>query len=204
LVSSQNRLFAGAWTPDGNTLIYVESPPTEYDEIRMVRLPGERRSEPLIRTRSDVATTLPALSHDGRWLAFVSFETGRAQIYVQPFPGPGPRRQITVDGGREPIWRRDGHELFYRGTARAGGGGIGDGFVVLPFDAASGVPTGNPVLLFQFAAVTDTGAPSYDVTANGEKFVVITPSEEERSGRRNLHVVLNWSDELARRVPTSK
>jgi serine/threonine-protein kinase len=200
LVESENRLIAGAWTPGGDALIYVDSPPTEYSEIKLVRRKGDRRPEPLVRIGSDGTADWPALSPDGRWLAFVSFETGAAEIYVQPFPGPGPRRQITAEGGRHPIWRRDGRELFYRVNTLSRLS-LPDAIAALPFDPVAGAPAGQPVTLFKVAAVNNsTGAPGYDVTPDGKKFVVVKTSVEETMPR-NIHVVLNWSHELAERVP---
>src|SRR6202030_1842180 len=64
--------------------------------------------------RTPFNETAPRFSPDGRWLAYSSDESGRREIYVQPYPGPGGKRQISTEGGTEPVWNPDGRELFYR------------------------------------------------------------------------------------------
>jgi eukaryotic-like serine/threonine-protein kinase len=80
-------------------------------DLRALPLSGDRT--PIDVTRTPFAETDGRISPDGQWVAFVSNETGQAEIYVQPFPGPGPRSRISLSGGTAPRWRRDGRELFY-------------------------------------------------------------------------------------------
>lgn len=122
---------------------------------------------------------------------FSSDESGRDEIYIQPFPGPGPRRQVTVDGGTQPVWRGDGRELFYvRGRS-----------IYALTVGAPGTFVGKPALLFQGQYFTGArGIADYDATPDGLRFVMVKPSEEELVPPR-LNIVLNWFDEVARRVP---
>ena len=77
----------------------------------MLRL-SDRKSQPFLQTPFNESA--PHFSADGRWLAYISDESGRYEVYVQPYPGPGGKRQISTEGGTEPVWSRNGQELFYR------------------------------------------------------------------------------------------
>jgi hypothetical protein len=118
-----------------------------------------------------------------------------ANIFVGLFERPGPRYQVTVDGGIQPIWRRDGREIFYRN---------GDAVCSVPVETSREFASGKPVVLFR--GRYRRGAPNmpdYDVTADGQRFLMVKMGDEELAPRR-LHVVLNWGDELLRRVPSGK
>jgi serine/threonine-protein kinase len=204
IASASNNIAAAGWSPDGRVLIYTEDPPTSNTQIRALINSGERRSEPVagIPLRSQ----WPALSPDGRWLAFVTSAEVRPDIHLQPFPGPGLRRQI-VEGGGEPVWSRDGRELFYR--SRRGAAGVADGralsdegIFAVPFDRTKGEATSEPRLLFRgkFAANSWAMPPMFDVTPDGQRFVIVTAGPEEFIPV-NLNVLMNFGDELLRRVP---
>ncbi len=108
LVSGRNTVWPGAWTPDGQALIYVEDPPTSLAVLNLLQLPVGRKPEPLIGP----VHLQPSLSPDGKWMAYVAVE-GRPQIFVRQLGG-GAARQVTADGGGQPRWSRDGRELFFR------------------------------------------------------------------------------------------
>jgi serine/threonine-protein kinase len=139
----------------------------------------------------------PSFSPDGRWLAFTSTETGRYEVYVAAFPDTSVRHQITVEGGRAPKWRRDGRELVYR---------FGGRMFAVPLDITRGVSTGRPRMLFDAAgyvlgALRGSGVLGVDDDlAPDGRFLMVKPGPEEQAPR-GLHVVLNWVDELNRRVP---
>ena len=95
-----------SWSPDGKLLVYFES-----GNILAVPLEGDKKPIPLLQSQSVEA--FPQVSPDSKWLAYQSTETGRAEIYVRPFPdGPG-KWQVSTDGGIWPRWRGDGKELFF-------------------------------------------------------------------------------------------
>jgi serine/threonine protein kinase/Tol biopolymer transport system component len=197
LVSGRNNLVAAAWAPDGRTLVYVDSPPSGEAEIAVSGL-GDPRVLPLNPAPPRFyGVNGPTLSPDGKWLAFVGLEPGRGaigEIYIVPFPGAGPRYQITEDGGWLPIWSRDGREIFY--------GDGKNGLLTVPISTTCGLVAGKPVLLFRGRyRFGGAGVPGYDVTNDGRRFLMVKPSDDELAPRR-LHVVLNWADELARRVPS--
>jgi serine/threonine-protein kinase len=146
----------------------------------------------LLETPFDEHTGM--LSPDDRWLAYVSNESGREEIYVRPFPGPGGKLQISTEGGTEPMWSRDGSELFYRN---------GNKMMAVAISTEPELAPGQPTLLFQREYETGLSAEfpgsNYDVTPDG-RFVMIRI--DESSGSRQIHVVLNWLEELKRLVPT--
>jgi hypothetical protein len=151
----------------------------------MLSLDGERKSAPLIQTPSNEGE--PALSPDGRWLAYSSDLSGRLEVYVQSFPDIGERWQISAEFGRGPKWAPSGQELFYRGP-----GGM----------MVAGIRT-QPTFQPQAARILFEGdylfsASSYDVAPDGQQFVMIKPS----AAVTEAQVVLNWQEELKRRVPT--
>ncbi len=189
LLTSRNRLWPNAWTGDDRTLVYVEDPPSDDVQIFVLRLDGERRPQRL--THGPGAKGFPNLSRDSRWLAFMSQETGRNEVYVDAFPALDSHHQVTVEGGREPIWSRDGRELFYRS---------GREMFAVPVDTGRTFSTGKPVRLFEGRFVSEVL--DYDVAPDG-RFLMIKPSEEEQAPA-HLNVVLNWVDELVRRVPSGK
>ena len=121
LTSGRFPQFAESWSTDGRFLVLTESGSTTGRDV-WVMSAGDRALRPLLRTAAGEGGA--AISPDGRWLAYVSNETGRDEVYVAPFPGMGGRWQVSEGGGREPAWSRDGRELFFR-NARGDAGGAG-------------------------------------------------------------------------------
>ena len=119
-------------------------------------------------------------SPDGRWVAYQSNEGGAANVFVQAFPGPGGKWQISTDGGAVPMWRRDGRELFYRTR---------DAIMAVPLTTGSSFSAGAPQELFR--------APyqqSFDVSPDGQRFLMIKSGTAASSAQ--LHVVLNWTENV--------
>ena len=161
----------------------------------MVRLEGERKPEMLLQTPFSEHTGM--LSPDDRWLAYVSNESGREEIYVSAFPGPGGKLKISTQGGTEPMWSRDSRELFYRN---------GEKMMAVAISREPELAPGKPTLLFEGGyetGLSDDGLPgsNYDVTPDG-RFVMIRT--EESPAPRQINIVLNWFEELKRLVPTDK
>ena len=116
LSTSQNAQAPGSFTPDGSVLAFVE-----YDQINSDILLVDmksRRVSPFLKSKA--YEQYPEFSPDGRWLAYASDESGRVEVWVRPFPGPGGSWQISKEGGVEPIWSKDGKQLFYRGVDYTG------------------------------------------------------------------------------------
>src|SRR5271157_62385 len=198
--SGMERLTSGditqvpsSWTPDGKFLAYIEpSPITGYD-IWLLRL-SDRKAQPFLQTQFNEAC--PRFSPDGHWLAYVSDGSGRYEVYVQLFPGPGGKYQISTEGGTEPVWNPKGRELFYR----SGGKMMAVDIATQPSFSA-----GKPKVLFEgHYQPTPLTFPNYDVSADGQRFLMLKPVEAGEGAPTQINVVLNWFEELKRRVPAGK
>jgi Tol biopolymer transport system component len=193
LTTSENTNVPHSWSPDGQLLAYVEVNPTTGYDIWVLRM-SDRKAQPFLRTPFN--ESVPRFSPDGRWLAYISNESGRAEIYVQPYPGPGGKWQISTEGGTEPVWNRNGRELFYRS---------GDKMMAVDITAQPSFSAGKPRLLFEGryeqAPIT---SPNYDVSSDGQRFLMLKPTEQEQAAPTQINVVLNWFEELKRRVPAGK
>ncbi len=189
LASLEHRSRLGSWSPDGETLVFnVLHPSTGWD---LWVLPRDGQPQPFLAT--PFAERQPELSPDGRWLLYSSDESGRIEVYLQPYPGPGQRIKVSTAGGTEPSWSRDGREIFYRDGAR------GD-LMVVSFDARAEPSVGQPRFLFEAGdqLVGTFGRRHYDISPDGRRFVTV--SFGLRLGE--IPVVLNWHEELKERVPT--
>jgi Tol biopolymer transport system component len=176
-----------SWSGDARSIAYT----TRGSNISVLPLFGDRKPFPVAATPFTEGSAV--FSPAGRWIAYVSNEGGQTDVYVQPFPGPGPKSQVSRDGGSHPVWRADGRELFYLAadgtmmTVAVGGGPA--------FDA------GRPRPLFSPNAWTLTANQVYAVTKNGQRFLVnaILPQfSGEAAGEAALTVVLNWTAAIHR------
>jgi eukaryotic-like serine/threonine-protein kinase len=111
LTTSENLQAPTSWSGDGQLLAFHEINSNTQREIWVLRI-SDRKAQPFLRTLFDEGG--PQFSRDGRWLAYISNESGRYEIYVQAYPGPGGKYQISTEGGTEPLWNPNGRELFYR------------------------------------------------------------------------------------------
>jgi eukaryotic-like serine/threonine-protein kinase len=200
LNQSERRQFPASWTPDGETLLFLEQPEdiaAGYD-IHLLHL-RDRRVTPFLNSRFD--ETYPEISPDGHWIAYASDESGRKEVYVQPFPGPGGKWQISSEGGIEPLWSRDGKELFYRQpwTQRDN-----QAFVV-DVQTGNGFSAGKPRLLFKAQGyVGMSSIRTWDISPDGRRFLVVSAEERKPRPITELILVQNWFEELKRLVPTGK
>jgi Tol biopolymer transport system component len=179
------------FSPDGHLLAFVEINPNTQWDIWILRI-GDNKPTPFLRT--PFSEGAPAFSPDGHWLAYVSNESGRPEVYVQPYPGPGGKYPISTDGGTEPLWNHNGRELFFRN---------GNKMMAVDVTTAPDFSVGRPRLLFEgeyWANETPTQRSAYDVSPDGQRFLMVKPTEA--SSDTQINVVLNWFEELKRRVPT--
>lgn len=192
LIQSEYPQFPTSFSPDGRLLAYAEvNPKTGYD-LWVLRL-SDHEAQPFLRTPN--TETVASFSPDGRWLAYISDESGRYEVYVQPYPGAGGKYQISEGGGTEPVWNPNGKELFYR---------AGDKMMAVEVTTNPGFSAGKPKALFQGSYLPTTAtSPYYDVSRDGQRFLMIKPSEQG-SALTQIVVVQNWFEELKRRVPTGK
>lgn len=186
------------WSPDGATLFVQATFPETSHDIGLVSVEEPGPWEPLIQTTAEEWS--PALSPDGRWLAYTSNETGRHEVYVQRFPELEGRTVISVGGGLWPSWSADGRELFY---AR---GAPPDALMRVTLDVDDSDPPSLRVLIperlfdWRFYARPD-GRRHYDVSPDGQRFLLKAGRTSTGRGGREINIVVNWNRELLERVP---
>ncbi len=182
-----------AFSPDGRFLAFDDKNPETSDDARVLAL-EDRTVRSVADTRFGEGSA--KFSPDGRWIAYSSDESGRPQIYVQAFPGPGPKIQISSDGGIDPVWRRSGGELFYRSGNRM----MAVSIVTSPALRASA-----PRVLWEgqysrglgsSCGMPGVASSNYDVTPDGQRFLMVRDDDDVSSTR--IVVVLNWVEELKR------
>jgi len=193
LTTSQSRHAPSSWSPDGQLLAFVDGTPTTGTDIWVLRL-SDRKAQAFLRTPFN--ETAPRFSPDGRWLAYVSDESGRFEIYVQPYPGPGGKWQISTEGGTEAVWNPNGRELFYRS---------GNKMMAVDITTQPSISVGKPRMLFVGQYLPTPGTlPNYDVSPDGQRFLMLKPVEQAQAAPTQINVVLNWFEELKQKVPTGK
>lgn len=175
------------WSRDGKILLYR----TTGKENALWALPMEQDGPPDLVLKSEFSFWLAQMSPDGRWLAYMSNESGRYEIYVEPFRRPGERVRVSPDGGVRPRWRGDGRELFYASDD-------GQLMAVDVREGPSGLDLGMPEVLFDVDALgAEMLAPwdaDYAVTADGQRFLL--QMRIEQNVEQRVHVVTNWSSLL--------
>ncbi|MFN2386808.1 MAG: protein kinase, partial [Thermoanaerobaculia bacterium] len=192
LFTSDSHPHVNSWSPDGQTLVFTDFHGVTRGDIWVFPLEGKRTPRPFLETPFNERAA--RFSPDGRWLAYISNESGRDEVYVQPFPGAGGKWQISTSGGTEPVWSRDGREIFYRS---------GEKMMAVTVVIGETFSAENPRLLFEGRFVpTRRGDAAYDVSPDGQRFLMVKRIQE--SIPTQLNVVLNWFEELKRRVPPGK
>ena len=188
LASRSAFLSSLDWTRDGRSLAFAETGPGEFD-LWVMRDGGE--PEPLVAGRSTEAQV--AFSPDARWFAFTSDETGRPEVSIRSYPETEIRIVVSRGGGSDPVWSRDGSELFFLS---------GDRLMVAEFESDVGALAGEPeVVLEAFAIASGVSQSGFDVAPDASQFLARFPHAPSEPGRR-VNVVLNFSEELKARVPT--
>ena len=195
LLTSPNVQTPASWSPDRRELIFIEPRPETGNDI--LALPIEAEGEPWVVVGTEYDERSAVLSPDGQWLAYVSNVTGGAEIWVLPYPGPGTPRRMSPNGGTEPVWSRDGRELFYL---------EGNKMMAVAVETEPEFRFQPPEELFEGGFVTYPNASRiYDVAPDG-RFVMIHSAAAATTGtdvRPEVIFVQNWFKELQRLVPTN-
>ncbi len=194
LATSDYEQIPSSWATTTNTIAFLQRPQIGSYGIWVLPIEGERK--PRLFLESRFSLTHPEFSPDGRWIAYVSNESGNREVYVQPYPGPGEKIRISTDGGTEPIWSANGRELLYRPRT--------DQVFSTPIRSLSPFLAGTPRLLFELkAGAYDSTAPvrSWSATADGQRFLLSRFIESIDQPVSVMHVVLNWAEELKPLVP---
>ena len=176
-----------AMTADGKRIILSNT-----GSVSVLLVSEPPRTEPLVKSRSTLRN--PALSPDGRWLAYDSNESGRSEVYVRPFPRVDDGRwQLSTDGAVEPLWAPGGRELFYiqGGTLKS-----------VAVETGSGFHWADPVSLLDTRLFESSAGRRYDISPDGKRFLFMKQlHNEERSSTGDIVVVTNWFEELKRLLP---
>jgi Tol biopolymer transport system component len=186
LVESDFNVQPNGWSPDGRLIVYSKlSPDTQRDLWTMPVRPEsvDRKAAPYLQTPFNEHSG--QFSPDGRWMSYVSDESGRLEVYIRAFPDDGSKWQISTAGGVEARWRKDGRELFY--VTREGA------LMAVALETRGDFHAGVPQQLFKARFYT-TGAgvdrPSYDATRDGQRFLINSIAEEMASSP--VTVIVNW------------
>ena len=182
VLSSSRGVYTPEPSPDGLSLAYVQMPGAE-----LWIAPAEGEPAPFLN--SGFAESSPVFSPDGRFLAYVSDESGQPEVYVRPFPDGPNRWTISTAGGAEPLWSPDGSELFYRN---------GDEMMVVAIETEPELALGVPRALFRKAFRVTPDPRNYDVSSDGQRFVMVEGGAETTE----IRIVLNWFEELERLAPS--
>ncbi len=194
--TNQLHLLPKSWADDGKTLIITQAVDSNtFFDIGILPYEVASTPQPLINTRFNEFH--PMISPSGRWLAYSSDESGRAEIYIKPYPGPGRAIPVTTDGGMEPVWDPFEKELYYRDDT-------GYKLFKVSIITEPAVQVGSPELLFEgrFYGSSFLWGRNYDISPKGDFFILI--EEEETQPVAQINVVVNWFEELKRLVPTGK
>jgi Tol biopolymer transport system component/tRNA A-37 threonylcarbamoyl transferase component Bud32 len=190
LYASDRLVSIDAWSPDGRYVVFTATGPRSLSDIWLLPLAGNRRATPFLESAFN--KTQAQVSPDSRWIAYTSYESGGDEIYVQSFPVAGNKKQVSVGGGVQPRWRRDGKELFFLST---------DGrLMATPVKSGTTLTFGEAKPLFK-TAVIPHGSQSiglvtyYDVSPDGQRFLCVIPSASDESFAP-ITVVLNWQAAL--------
>jgi Tol biopolymer transport system component len=180
--------YPSSVSPDGRTLAFLRISEGTSGDVYVLSLSGEPQPRPVVQGPAYEGG--PQFSPDGRWLAYASNESGVLQVYLRAFPGPEGRWPVSTEGGSQPRWSRNGKELFYRN---------GNKLMVVEVSTTPQPVLSTPRLLFeQHYARSAITMPDYDVSPDGQRFLMLKPE----AGYGRLNVVLNWQEELKQRVPT--
>jgi Tol biopolymer transport system component len=175
LLTSPQLGYTGIWLKDGSVVTAASAlAPGSRADIGIVRNAGRGPLEPLVATRFD--ELYPAVSPDGRWLAYVSNQSGRNEVYARPLDGRGAQVQVSLDGGIEPLWGPDGRELFYRGGRETAPQLIAASLATSPELAV----TARRELFGVTEMATATPHANYDVSPDGSTFVMVRNNPSTR------------------------
>lgn len=185
LISPNSRQYPNDWSRDENTLLFMQLAPDDASDLFYLRRRDDRSGYEEIPFRSSDAHEGPAqLSPDGRFLAYVSDESGQPEVYLCAFPEGEGKQRASVSGGGQPRWRADGKELFYV---------EGHSLMSVAVSAYPSFTVGPPVRLFESEGLESPVTFSYDVSPDGERFVLPEMVEESDT---IVRVTQNWYAEF--------
>ncbi len=185
IVKDSNPIREGVMTHDGKTVVYRVDTPNNNRDIFAMALGGNQPRMPILVGVNDDKE--PRVSPDDRWLAYISNESGREEVYVRALSGAGGRVQVSTTGGGEPLWTADGKRILYR---------VGTGIVAATIATAPTLAVTGRTPLLDGPYESDVYHPNYDVALDGQSFVMVRPVAESRQ----VILVVNWLQELRQRT----
>jgi Tol biopolymer transport system component len=186
----RNMLYPSSVAPDGTLVI-------SYQENTWLVSPDAK-----VEPQSVTPGIEAEFSADGRWLASVQRGPGQSQVYVQPYPAIGRREQVsTGERGSGPAWRRDGRELYYVEYA-SGDGPLNVRVMAVPITTTPVFSPDSPRVLFEGPFRIDGPFRGYDVTPDGQRFLMVREVPQQPARVSQMVLVQNWFEELKQRVPT--
>jgi serine/threonine-protein kinase len=198
LTQSNNPQLPWSFPADGKRLAFNELSPVTGDDIWILPVEiassGLRAGKPELFLQTPFHERAPTFSPDGRWIAYQSNESGRYEVYVRAFPDGHGKRQISVDGGTLPAWSRNGRDLFFKKNRILNVASYqvrGDSFA-----------TETPRVWFEKKIANFPSTMSYDPVPDGKRIVALIPADTPEEPRDRVVFLLNFFDELRRRVPT--
>ncbi len=198
LTTSEYGQRPGSWSSDGKTVAFVDYHPDTGSDIAMLDVRSGRVTPFL---NSQFNERYPEFSPDGHWIAYTSDESNRFEVYVRPFPGPGMKQQVSSEGGSEPLWARNGKQLFYRLYRRQNQ--VQTQVWVVDVRTDGGFAASKPRLLFEKSGYSD-GYPirTYDLSLDSQRFLMVKLEQMKATPITEMTLVQNWFGELKRLVPT--
>jgi len=202
LTESKNNQGPYSISPDGKRLAFFEQSPETGSDIWTLPLDltdpdHPKPGKPELFLRTPFIEVTPVFSPDGRWLAYMSLESGGPEVYVRPFPGPGGKWQVSTGGGVMPVWPRNGRELFYRT--------LDNRLMVANYTAKGEAFAADKPRLWSEKRFLDTGTfTNFDPAPDGKRFAVLMAPEgdaEQQRAKTHVTFLLNFFDELRRKVP---
>ncbi|HXG87492.1 MAG TPA: protein kinase [Vicinamibacterales bacterium] len=198
LTDLEGQVHVDSWSPDGRMLTLHQHPLEGPANIFMRAMRGGDQ-RPELFFKGDFGAESAQFSPDGHYVAYLSQETGQRELYIRRYPEADGQVTVSAGGGREPVWAPNG-DLFYRSLT-------GDRMFAVSVTTAPTLKVGTPVQLFDGRYyIASTGSPraQYDVTADGQRFLMLGASSgpDSSTARPHIVVVQNWFEELKARVPT--
>ncbi|HEV8588252.1 MAG TPA: protein kinase [Pyrinomonadaceae bacterium] len=169
------------WSGDGKNLLFETIGEKTLSDVWVLPLDGTSNAHPLLQ--SEFSEFHPRCSPDGRWIAYASSESGRTEIYIQSFPPAGGKWQVSTTGGAQPRWRRDGKELYFMTPERT--------LMAVDVKLGATFEMGTPKPLFQTSVSSFESPNRYDVSADGQRFLVNSSINE--TSRTPIVVIVNWA-----------
>jgi Tol biopolymer transport system component len=184
LVKAEAVTNGSDWSADGRFIVFESSNPKTGSDLWVLPLFGDMKPYPVLQTEFNESHG--HFSPDGRWLAYVSNESGRNEVYIQSFPPSGGKWQVSTAGGAQPHWRHDGQELFYITPDRK--------LMAVNVQLGQTFAVGAPTPLFQTKVARYEAPNRYAVSNDGQRFLINTTVEE--ASETPITVVLNWTSTL--------